>query len=598
MLTGREKELTTILRNANIAWNTFKPIYTDAEYHTLWKELYDINPNNPELYHTSRDPSIGHNHVVHRRFIPGTQKAFDMLDLVPFLTRYADKPLVVEPKYDGVAVMVYVSGDDKRVVLHGDGKQGRDVSYHPWNLEEFTASGAFSAEAIIPCSLWDKSMGSNPRNTVAGWINREAPCVSITAKVVLIEHNSTVKRTIFPDERQHLEDILLECYVSWKKVFPMDGLMLKVADPMLRVQVAFTDLYYNWSIAWKPPIQSAWTTVENVEWNVSRNGRVFPTVVYSQIELCQTKNTRASGLHAKYIDTEKIRLGSKILVGKAGEIIPKILSVNNDACTEEYVPLQECPICRESLSWEGVNLMCTNPECMPQMVKKIAYLYSQPALNIIGIGKSTVEDILQAPVVRKFLVEKPWMLLAIPHHEALRTHVTHTIGETRTANLIEAINNSSGTRNEAHFIAGLSHEFLGYKKALAFLQFLRYNEPLKRMSDDLQHKMLIALQQLRTAREDLAEYCILQVPCPARVNYVITGTLSTPRTDIVEYLSSYQWNMQSYVSKHTDYLILGELKKPSEKLKRAEELGITIIGEHQLLDLLPRKGDRDENSNT
>lgn len=597
----REKELAIIIRNANIAWNTFAPIYTDQEYHVLWKELYDLNPNNPELYHTSKDPSIGHHHYVHRQFIPGTQKAFEMLDLKPFLTRYSGQTLLIEPKYDGVAIMIYVDGDgDMQVVLHGDGRQGRDVSYHPWKIEGGPLPpGAYSAEAIIPMSKWSPELGSNPRNTVAGWINRESYCQQIADYVTIMRHDSPVRITIKDKSTTELEDILLEAYVHWKEIYPMDGLMLKVKDPALRVQAGFNDLYYNWSIAWKPPIQSKWTQVEYIDWNVSRHGRVIPTVVYSQIELCGTKNTRVTGLHAKYIEQTQIREDSSILVGKAGEIIPRILNHHNDNCLNEFTLPKVCPICGEPLKWDSVHLVCRNPECMPKLVKTITYFYSQPAMDINGIGEAFIEKLLQDDALRTQLVAKPWLLLTILHNDPMRERIADIIGNNRMISLIDAIEEASGKKDEAHFIAGLGHEFLGYKKALVALQWLRYNEPMSKLAEEMRYKIVLAIKQLEEAKHELLTFKILPPPKPAKIHYVITGTLSSPRNDMIEYLAKFGWQMKNVVTSQVDYLIQGILKKPSQKLLKAQELGISIIGEHQLPDLLPKnKENQNEGSNT
>ena len=112
------------------------------------------------------------------------------------------------------------------------------------------------------------------------------------------------------------------------------ALMLKVKSEKTRLVALNNGKTNNWSIAWKPPIQIKDTVVTDIEWNVSRLGRVIPTVIYEPIELCGTVNTRVTGNNAKWILEREIQIGSKISVGKAGEIIPKIISVSNQGlCT-------------------------------------------------------------------------------------------------------------------------------------------------------------------------------------------------------------------------------------------------------------------------
>ena len=106
--------------------------------------------------------------------------------------------------------------------------------------------------------------------------------------------------------------------------------MIKVADEKVRLVAGNNGQTNNWSIAWKPPIQVKETTVTNIEWNISRLGRAIPTVIYEPIELCGTTNNRVTGNNAKWLQDKNIHIGSKITVGKAGEIIPKIIDVSNE----------------------------------------------------------------------------------------------------------------------------------------------------------------------------------------------------------------------------------------------------------------------------
>jgi len=326
-----KEKLIQEISEANAAYSAGIPFITDEDYDQLWQQLHSIDPTNPILYHTAQNLYAGGNLIIHKYPIYGTNKAFNMEDLKPFLMRFGDQELVIEPKYDGCAAVITQGQAGIMITLEGNGKSGSDITHlipyikYPFHLRHFQA-----VEIIIPLGDWNPDFGKNPRNTVAGWLARkyEKPPIKMTA----VPHNfGNISITYKYDGNiEKLGELLLETYSKWSKSCPMDGLMLKVADEKLRLVAGNNGQTNNWSIAWKPPIQTKETTVTDIEWNVSRNGKIIPTVIYEPIELCSTTNSRATGNNAQWIIDKQIKIGSRILVGKAGEIIPKILRVEND----------------------------------------------------------------------------------------------------------------------------------------------------------------------------------------------------------------------------------------------------------------------------
>jgi len=326
-----KEQLIQEITEANMAYSAGIPFITDIEYDNLWQQLYSIDPTNELLYHTAQNTYSGGSLVLHKYQIYGTQKAFNMLDLKPFLTRFGDQKILIEPKYDGCAAVLTRTNSNWLLALEGNGKSGTDISHLIPHIKcDFSLRHFQAIELIIPNKDWNPSFGKNPRNVVSGWLARkyELPPIKITA----IPHNfgSTNKEYTYNGDLDSLSDLLLNTYVEWASIYPMDGLMLKPLDEKTRLVAGNNGQVNNWSIAWKPPIQTKWTTVLNIEWNVSRLGRVIPTVIYEPIDLCGTTNSKVTGNNAQWIIDKQIRIGSKILVGKAGEIIPKIIEVRND----------------------------------------------------------------------------------------------------------------------------------------------------------------------------------------------------------------------------------------------------------------------------
>lgn len=326
-----QTELETKISAANKAYSAGIPFLTDTEYDILWQQLFALDQTSPLLWHTANDPSCPFDLTMHHHQIFGTNKAFNIEDLKPYLTRFGSAELVLEPKYDGCAAVLSKTPTKLKLVLEGDGIKGRDITHHlPYLAMNFVPQHTQTVEVIIPYADWNPDFGANPRNAIAGWLNRKVfPNPGVAH---IISHNSGPLSIpyAFTGNLDTLSEHLLKAYKTWSAIYPIDGIMIKPRDEKRRIIAGHNKITYAWSIAWKPPIQIKETSVIAIEWNVSRQGRIIPTVIYSPIELCSTINSRATGNNAKWLVDMQIKVGSRILVGKAGEIIPKILEVWND----------------------------------------------------------------------------------------------------------------------------------------------------------------------------------------------------------------------------------------------------------------------------
>ncbi|MCP4607704.1 MAG: hypothetical protein GY845_03165 [Planctomycetes bacterium] len=324
-----KSELETKLSSANKAYANGIPFLTDTEYDIFWQQLFALDSKHPLLWHTAQAITIPSDLTAHHHQIFGTNKAFSIDDLKPYLTRFGSAELVFEPKYDGCAAVLSKTPDGLRLVLEGDGTKGQDVTRHlPYLSMDFEPINTQTVEIVIPYGKWNLAYGKNPRNTIAGWLNRkDFPDHPNIAQLISHNHGPLSIPYAFTGNLDTLLRYLLKAYKEWSTIYPIDGIMLKPRSEKRRTIAGHNNTTYAWSIAWKPPIQIKETTVTDIEWNVSRQGRIIPTVVYSPIELCQTINSRATANNAKWLVERGIKIGSRISVGKAGEIIPKILEV-------------------------------------------------------------------------------------------------------------------------------------------------------------------------------------------------------------------------------------------------------------------------------
>jgi len=584
-------DLEKKIEEANIAYSAGIPFMPDEEYDILWQELHKIDPANKLLYHTAQDRTALTGKTWHKHQIFGTNKAFNMEDLKPFLTRFGSQLLVIEPKYDGCAAVITKTKDGIILTLEGDGKCGSDASHMlqyvklPFNLRHFQA-----VEILIPWKDWHESYGKNPRNVTAGWLARkyDAPGTMMTA----IPHNfsNLSEQYEYDGDLEFMGEFLLRLHAQWAQMYPIDGLMIKVADEKQRLIAGNNGQTNHWSIAWKPPIQTKETIVTHMEWNVSRHGKAIPTIIYDPIALCGTTNSRVTGNNAKWIINKRIKVGSIIIVGKAGEIIPKIIKVKNpDESLIGFNPGHinlptHCPTCGELLGWEGVHLVCNGSKCIAQKIVSIAYFYSHKGIKIDGIGEQTIEKLLNNKKCYDVFIDKPWALLDLEAYGLIH-EVLEILGNATFTNIVGQVSAVNKTKSMAHFIAGLGLPKLAYKTALRLCQYLKTGKLTITIQAEAQQNFCEAAIMFKEAAEIMQNFTFAPMPNAARAIYCITGSLSMPREDIIDFLACKDFEFSNGVTKETNYLIVGE-SSGKLKIQKAQKYGIPQITEKQLFKLL------------
>ena len=588
------KEKLRQLKLANDAYARGFPFLSEDEYHKLWREIAKEDPHNPELYHTARDPNRA-NTVPHLFPIMGTQKAFELDDMRPFLQRFKDKQLIIEPKYDGLAAILYAGepGRQPRLIKAGDGSYGEDISHHlPYiAVDHLDFLQYVSVELIIPWNKWDESWGKNPRNVVAGWINRNQLTRNFEGLIHAVEHENGSLCTYLdpPHDLDNINSTLLRQYSIWSAIYPIDGIMVKVASKQTRLVAGNNGTVSLWSVAWKPPMQTSWTTVEEIEWNTSRTGRIVPKIRYAPVTLCGTENSFATGNNAKWVRTRGIHPGAQILVGKAGEIIPQILDISSQQ--EAELPTN-CPICGDWLDESGVDLVCTSLQCLGQIHKQLQHFCGTHGMDIKSVGPAMLEQLLQNHATLELLRDKPWALLE-PETFGLLSDIYQVWGVATTNIYLTNLEELNGTKDVAHLISALGYHHLGYKTALKCFRLMQGQNVRTRMRKDVAANFTFAFARLRQAQSELRHFQFAPLPSEPDVTYCITGTLSEPRNDMIQYLASYNWQFVNSVTRYTNYLIVGEINKETAKQQRARELGVSIVYEHQLPQLLTKGKEQD-----
>jgi len=580
------EQLIKEISQANMAYASGIPFMTDSEYDLLWQQLHAIDPHNNILYHTAQGRAALTGKTWHKHPIYGTNKAFNMLDLKPFLTRFGSYVLRIEPKYDGCAAVITLTDSGVNITLEGDGRCGRDITHlmsyitFPFNLRHFQP-----VEILIPLSEWNPAYGANPRNVVAGWLDRKYDKPSALMTAIPHNHGNLFEEYTYSGSLEAMGDFLLETYNKWSKIYPMDGLMIKVADEKVRLVAGNNGQTNNWSIAWKPPIQVKETKVVNIEWNISRLGRAIPTVVYEPIELCGTTNNRVTGNNAAWIINKGITSNSIITVGKAGEIIPKIITVKDPSEHDAHSQLPAfCPKCNDVLSWDGVHLVCNGNTCIAKSIVSIAYFYSQKGIKIDGVGEGIIEKLLQNEKCYSVLSTKPWALLD-PLSYSIVPDIINTIGITIYSNIAEQVFSMNNQCTMAHFVAGLGLPGLAYKSSLRLCQYLKTGQINIHITDNAKRSFVEAATIYTEAIKEMKNFSFAPLPSEAKAIYCITGSLSQSRETMIEILNGYGYEFSSGVTRETNYLVVGD-DPGRTKIEKAIRYNIPQITEEQLFNLL------------
>lgn len=607
------------IASANSAYSQGLPFMTDAEYDILWKQLHEIDSSNPILYHTGENNQLPFDQKLHKTQLYGTNKAFNMQDLEPFLQRFGADKIILEPKYDGCAAILYLGKDEylDKLILEGNGISGRDITHHLNHIHcPFEPRNMESVEIIIPLSNWKDSYGANPRNKSAGLIASH-DISSYHNILELVSHNSGELNYIYQynGKTDELYEILLTLFQKWSTIYPLDGIMLKAFDERKRIITGHSATTYAWSIAWKPPIQTKETVVTNIEWNVSRTGRVIPTIIYEPIKLCGTINKRVTGNNAKWFIDHDIRVGCQVVIGKAGEIIPKIITVQNTRQVDRQPPfhgvsrpsgvtvptnsktllnavLTSCPICGTTLIWKGVDLICTGQQCIAKLNKSTSYFYGNEGFQVKSIGEVMFFEVLQNDKIRNIIKDSPWAFLD-PIAFDIYKEILSIWGKKRTENYITSLNIVNGKKDACNFISALGLPKLAFTNTRKLFYYLKGGNNPNNVSSQARESFIDGFILYQKAILELKNFKINEPPAPPKLIYCITGTLSESRADIITYLNKFNWAYNMTIVKALNFLIVGD--KPGKlKTKRAEELNIKIINEKELRETLKNET-RNEN---
>ena len=379
-----------------------------------------------------------------------------------------------------------------------------------------------------------------------------------------------------------------------------DGVVIKVNSIAKQNELGFTSRAPKWATAFKFPPEEVWSELLDVEFSVGRTGIVTPVAILRPVNLSGSVVSRASMYNFDEIQRLDVSLGDEVLIKKAAEIIPKVVRTRKTNNSKSLVLPKYCPSCNTKLvEIEGeVGIYCPNKENCPAQIKgRIEYFVSKSAMDIDGFGDSIIEKLIE-----KGYIKNPADIYKLTYDELLTIDL---IKDKSANNLLNAINFSKDV-TFSKFINALGIRFVGKESSDILAQSFSDLNALKKASyedlsalDGIGDKMAQSIVEYFSNEKNIQmidemlslgvkiknKYNNAQVLRLKGLSFVITGTLDTlSRDEAQAKLKELGAKTPSSVSKNTNYVVVGE--NPGSKAIKAKELGIKILNEKELLEII------------
>ncbi len=633
------------------------PEIEDYEYDQLYRKLEELEAQFPQLV-SSDSPTQKVGGPALNTFAPvehtvpmeSLHDSFSEEELRDFDRRVREAcpqvQYVVEPKFDGLSVALeYRDGVLVRGSTRGDGLVGEDVTANirtirtvpkkltqPVPFLEVRGEVYMSHDSFLSlCArqeLQEEKPFKNPRNAAAGSLRQKDPRVTATRELDIFVFNlQQVEGETLSSHAQSLKwmqelgltvppfykvcDTIEEVLEEVRRIgelrgslpYSIDGAVVKVDQFSQRAQLGSTAKFPKWAEAFKYPPEEKETTLLSIEINVGRTGVLTPTGVFEPVQLAGTTVSRATLHNEDFIAEKGLCPGARVVLRKAGEIIPEVVKVLS--CPEDSTPFQmpeTCPSCGQPVTREEgeAAVRCTNPECPAQLLRHLIHFASRDAMDIDGLGPAILEQLVSAGLLRT-----PADLYALTQEQLAGLE---RMGEKSAQNLLDALE-ASKKNDFSRLIFALGIPHIGAKAAkLLAARFPTMDALLEATEEEIAsidgfgQIMAQAVAEflqlpgsrhlIQALREAGVNMEAAQTPTGSLFSgrtFVLTGTLPTmTRSQASALIESLGGKVSGSVSKKTSYVVAGE--EAGSKLAKAEKLGIPVLSEAELLAMAEGKG--------
>ncbi len=631
------------------------PTVEDSEYDELMRRIKRIEAENPELVSpNSPTQHVGgyalntFEKVAHTVQMGSLQDVFTMDEVYEFDRRVKaeDKDAVycVEPKIDGLSVSLeYENGVLVRGSTRGDGFVGEDITKNlktigsvPKTLTEPLPFLEVRGEVYMPRASFEKLVKSqlendeqpakNPRNAAAGSLRQKDSRITASRGLDIFVFNiQQIQGKTLSGHKESLDYLktlgfhVIEGYRTFSDIaeverrireigeertgysYDTDGAVIKADSFALRERLGSTAKTPKWAVAFKYPPEEKETTLLDIEINVGRTGALTPVAVFEPVWLAGTTVSRAVLHNQDIIDARDIRIGDRIAVRKAGEIIPEVVrSVSHAENSRPYLIPHVCPVCgsKAERDEDAAVIRCRNIDCPAQLLKNIEHFASRPAMNIDGLGEAVVKQLSDEGLINTVA---DLYTLDLQTLEQLPR-----FGKKSAANLLGSIERSKSNSPDRLLFA-LGIRGIGQRSAALLLEHFGSIEKLeeaemeeisgidgfgevlaKSVYDALREPHMLALiERLKEYGVNTVYQSVRRSDIFAGMTFVLTGTLPDMTRDQAKALIEENGGKTSgSVSKKTTYVLAGE--EAGSKLTKARELGVPVISQQEFTEMINR----------
>ncbi len=632
------------------------PTISDFEYDALMQKLIRLEEENPQ-YADENSPTkrVGgavlsqFDQVQHTVPMQSLGDVFSYDELMEFDGRVnqglsGEKcEYIVEMKIDGLSVSLeYENGKLVRGSTRGDGQVGEDVTENLKTIKsiplviDYKGRLEVRGEVYMPRQSFEKvnaekkeageQLFANPRNAAAGSLRQLDSRIAAKRKLdVFIFNIQSVEDGFAKTHSEGLEKLkglgfkvsprrnvvgsMEEAYLEILKIgedraelpFDIDGAVVKVDDFAQRETLGTTSKVPKWAIAYKFPAEQQETTLVDIVVQVGRTGVITPNAVLEPVKVAGSTVSRATLHNEDFIKAKDIRIGDRVLIQKAGDIIPEVVSVLKEKRTgveKVYEMPNVCPACGEKLYREEgeAATRCTSTNCPAQRLRSIIHFASRGAMDIEGLGDAVVEQLVNAELIKN--------TADLFYLEFMDLVGLERFAEKSAQNLVDAIEKAKANPLDK-LLCGLGIRLIGARGAKAIAAHFKNIDNIMAATveevsaiDDIGEKMAESLvhyfsqvetkeliQRMKDAGVNMqAEETAVGDKLQGKT-FVLTGTLPTlKRSEAQKIIEDNGGKVSGSVSKKSDFVVAGE--EAGSKLEKANALGVAVITEEELLAMV------------
>lgn len=600
-------------------------------------------------------------HLVPMLSLDNSYDASDLRDWdkrVRDLTGEAEIIYCVEPKFDGAGISVIYEADQLvRGATRGDGSSGEDITNNIKTLRSIPLSAAFSTygiskieirgEALINKDAFKKLNAkrleenlpplANPRNSASGGLRQQDPKEVAGRKLeaflyhisfaenrqeqnqlgtTLSSHSANIAMLHalgFKTPQSELKKVkgiaaVIDYCTDFEKrreslAYEIDGLVIKVDEIQLQKKCGYTSHHPRWAIAYKFAAKQATTMLKRVDFQVGRTGAITPVAKLEPVELAGVTISSISMFNEDFIKEKDIRLGDRVLIERAGEVIPYIVMPVKEARTGVEEPIlfpTNCPSCQELLfkPESEVNWRCVNINCPAQITERLIHFVSKDAMDIRGLGAATIQEFVDLGLLQsipdiyrldydRIRSLEGWKDKSVsnlqnsieaskkqPLHRLIFGLGIRFVGETTAKKLAEQLHDLLELKDWTEEQL-MSMEDIGPKVAMSIHEFFHTPSNLQ-MMEELRSAGVTMIHEKRKPSSD---------GTLAGKTFLFTGTLQMKRALAESLVEENGGTILGSVSSKLNYLVVGE--DAGSKLDKAKKLGtVTILSEEEFTGML------------